>query len=157
MTELKWICISFSLTLLLGLAVESLKIDQKWSVGNHFGYEGGFCLPGLCIRGAGGGRVNYGTDNYSGGRGKYRGGSMDRSRFRETMYCKPLTCWGGSCEALHLHLDKGLYESLVSKNAAKQASTVDFSIPETMKYNVNTNYEDFKEMKEETAMAPQSN
>lgn len=160
MTELKWICISFSLTLLLSLAVESLKIDQKWSVGNHIGYEGGFCLPGLCIGGAGGSRVHYGRDHFNGGGGgrgiQYRGGSMDRSGFRETMYCKPLNCWGGSCDALHLHLDKGLYESLVSKNAAKHTSTVDYNIPETFKYNVNKNY-DLKEVKEEAAMAPQSN
>ncbi|KFK41322.1 hypothetical protein AALP_AA2G115000 [Arabis alpina] len=160
MTELKWICISFSLTLLLSLAVESLKIDQKWSVGNQFGSEGGFCLPGLCIRGAGGGRFHYGRDNYDGGRGlQYQRGSVDRrSGFRETMYCRPLTCYGGSCDALHLQLDKGLYESLINKNAAKQPSTIDYNIPETFKYNVNKNYEDFKEVKEEeAAMAPQSN
>ncbi|ESQ28371.1 hypothetical protein EUTSA_v10019292mg [Eutrema salsugineum] len=149
MTELKYICICFSLTLILTLGVGSL--DQKWSGGNQFGYEGGFCLPGLCIRGAGGSRVQYG----GGGRGiQYNGGGgrgMDRIGFRETMYCKPLTCWSGSCDALHLHLDKGIYESLVSKEAAKQPSTVDF-IPETFKHNANTNYE-----VKEAAMAPQSN
>ncbi|KAJ4909713.1 hypothetical protein Rs2_04334 [Raphanus sativus] len=148
MTELKWICLCFSLTLLLSLAVGSHNtVSQKWSVGNHFGYDGGFCLPGLCIRGAGGSRVNFGR----GGRGRMRyNGGRDRTGIRETMYCKPLTCWSGSCDALHLHLDKGLYKSLV---AAKQPSTVDYKIPETFKHNnVNDNYE-----VQEAAMTPQSN
>ncbi|XP_010511909.1 PREDICTED: uncharacterized protein LOC104787945 [Camelina sativa] len=143
MTELKWICISFSLTLLLSLSVGgALNIDQKWSGGNHFGYQGGFCLPGLCIGGSGGSRVHFGRDNYGGG-------------YRQALYCKPLTCYGGSCDALHLHLDKGLYESLVSKNAEKLPATVGFNIPGSFKQNVNRNYE-FKEVKE-AAMAPQSN
>lgn len=143
MTELKWICISLSLTLLLSLSVGgALNIDQKWSGGNHFGYEGGFCLPGLCIGGSGGSRFHYGSDHYGGG-------------YRQTMYCKPLTCYGGSCDALHLHLDKGLYESLVSKSAVKHPSTVGYNIPETLKHNVNRNYE-FNDVKE-AAMAPQSN
>ncbi|KAH0919763.1 LOW QUALITY PROTEIN: hypothetical protein HID58_027423, partial [Brassica napus] len=63
----------------------------KWSVGNHFG----FCFPGLCIIGVGGGRVHLG----GGGRGRiqYNGGCTDISiDFRE---CKPLTCWSGSCDA----------------------------------------------------------
>ena len=151
MAELKWMCLSFSVSLLLSLAVGSHDMDsQKWSVGNHFGYDGGFCLPGLCIRGAGGSRVNFGR----GGRGRIRyNGSRDRTGFRETMYCKPLTCWSGSCDALHLHLDKGLYESLVNKNAAKHPSTVDYNIPETFKHNnVNNNYD-----VQEAAMTPQSN
>ncbi|AEE34853.1 hypothetical protein AtNW77_Chr1g0069861 [Arabidopsis thaliana] len=153
MTELKWICISFSLTLLLSLAVEgAFNINQKWSGGSHFGYEGGFCFPGLCIGGSGGSRVHYGRDHYGGG-SQYRGGIG----YRETMYCKPLTCYGGSCDALHLHLDKGLYESLIrNTKTAKQSSTVDFNMPETLKHNViNNNYE-FK-MAKEAAMAPQSN
>ncbi|CAE5963483.1 unnamed protein product [Arabidopsis arenosa] len=153
MTELKRICISFSLTLLL-LAVEgALNVNQKWSGGSHFGYEGGFCFPGLCIGGSGGSRVHYGRDRYGGGN-QYRGGIG----YRETMYCKPLTCYGGSCDTLHLHLDKGLYESLVrNTKTAKQSSTVDYNIPETLKHNViiNRNYE-FKMVKE-AAMAPQSN
>ncbi|CAA7053564.1 unnamed protein product [Microthlaspi erraticum] len=132
-------------------------MNQKWSGGNHFGYEGGFCLPGLCIGGYGGSRFRYG----GGGGGGYHhngggGRSMDRIGYRETMYCKPVTCLSGACHALHLHLDKGLYESLVSKNAEKQhTSSVDY-IPETFKYNVNKNY-GFKKVKEEAAMSPQSN
>ncbi|CAH8327119.1 unnamed protein product [Eruca vesicaria subsp. sativa] len=154
MTELKHICLCFSLTLLiLSLAVESLNtVSQKWSVGNHFGYDGGFCLPGLCIRAAGGSRVNFGR---GGRRGRVRyNGSRDRIGFRQTMYCKPVTCWSGTCHALHLHLDKGLYESLVHKNAAKQPlNVVDYNIPETFKHNnVNNNYK-----VQEAAMTPQSN
>ncbi|EOA34503.1 hypothetical protein CARUB_v10022044mg [Capsella rubella] len=140
MTKLEEICITFSLTLLLCLSVGgALNTDQKWAGGNHFGYQGGFCFPGLCVGGTGGSRVNFGT----GGGG-----------YRQTMYCKPLTCYGGSCDALHLHLDKGLYESLVSNNAAKHPSTVGYNIPETFKDSVNRNYE-FKEVKD-AAMAPQS-
>ncbi|KAL1218521.1 hypothetical protein V5N11_001685 [Cardamine amara subsp. amara] len=150
MTELKRLCISFSLTLiLLSLAVEAaLNTDQKWSVGNHFGYEGGFCFPGLCIGGSGGSRFNFGREHYGDGT-EYRGGNG----YRQTLYCKPLTCWGGSCDALHLQLDKGLYESLIRKNEVKHASSIEYNIPETLKHNdVNINY-DFKKVNE-AAMAP---
>ncbi|CAN8238953.1 unnamed protein product [Cochlearia groenlandica] len=157
MTKLERIFIYISLTLLLSVAVRSQNIDQqKWSVGNQFGYEGGFCLPGLCIRGSGGARGHYGTDYNDGGSRYYNG---VRNGYRETMYCKPLACWGGSCGAIHLHLDKGIYESLVSKKAAKHALNTtrkqrfsDYNVSRTFKDNVNIN-NDIKEV----AMAPQSN
>ncbi|XP_010551339.1 PREDICTED: uncharacterized protein LOC104821981 [Tarenaya hassleriana] len=195
MAVLKLICVSFSLTQLLSLAVGSLNINEKWFSGNHFGYGGEFCLPGICIGGGGSTRVHLGSGDahfgfgvhgnhlsghkdrayleggdegtFFGGNGndddhtKLRGyasgcgwsGNHDSycsgglpgvgggASYRETMYCKPVACTSGSCRGLHIHLDKGLYKSLVSKRAGnfKEAehSSPTHHKPETLEQKEN--------------------
>ncbi|KAG2253261.1 hypothetical protein Bca52824_083397 [Brassica carinata] len=85
----------------------------------YVGYNGGLCLPGLCVRGSGGSTVTYGG---GGGEIQYNGGVG----LIETMYCKPLSCWSGSCDVHHLHLMHLRQKALrISPKQHRRKTTID--------------------------------